>query len=781
MKRIFSDESGEASSLAANGAVELNRPIAISGQIVTPKAPLRNAAGSIRPENTHRVKSVTWKGHIKRLRLEPSSLVLDVPLSACVTQGDQVHTEAGDAWVIGKNGDCQFLQPYAAPDVIKLGGTQREVLVKEVTEQEEHIAYQALSDCHYRGKSIHGRTARLIVRAFHPKYPKVLGYIELATPFFMNKPRSLILDAPFTWGNVTWNQWDMTTLRKYIHVIVRIARTVVAPEFRGADIGQLLVKHAASFARDRWQVSGYCPHFLEISADMLKFVPFAERAGMTYVGETEGNLARVAKDMRYLIGRFGENPIGKTKFENISGILDQQIARMDRSIELMKQEGIDVNDLFERLNSLSRKSVLRHFALFHGIVSLPKPHYMIGLSSGPSQFLEDRVKQLGISNGHSPPDISIPEISAPIIFNGITIEYTSKVRRTYRTHAVQQAFDISPEDVRTTAVKDFSITVEPGEVVLILGPSGSGKTSLLRLLADRRLNRQPDIIIEGDIKLPSNLRAATFQAIRSRKPLIEIVGERDVRSALYLLGLAGLSEPTLYLKRFQELSKGQQYRAMLSKLIASRCNVWVADEFCANLDPATASIVAENVQRIARRLGVTVLAAAPHCDNFLHSLRPDLVVLLGSSWDHSTLLGDDYMKVMSDPSEFRGNIPRIRVFPTLLTAVKEGMKRATVRKGRRSIKPGLLLLSDGKESVAVRVTSSVCKRFSHLSNEEAQAEGMESATALKRLVQRIYPDLRERSLVTVIYFERLLNSFNPSDTGARDSTRAEEGTGIWPL
>ena len=270
---------------------------------------------------------------------------------------------------------------------INLGGVQVEVLVKEVTERDEHIGYQALADYHYRGKAIHGRTARLIVRTFHPKYPKVLGYIELATPFFMNKPRSRVMDAPFTSGSVSWNRWDMATLRKYIHVVVRIARTVVAPEFRGANIGQLLVKHAASFARNRWQVSGYLPYFLEISADMLKFVPFAERAGMTYVGETEGNLKRVAKDMRYLIGRFGDNPAGKTEFENISGILDQQIARMDRSIKIMEREGIDVNALCEKLDSLSQKSVLKQFDLFHGIVSLPKPHYMAGLSHDSAKFL----------------------------------------------------------------------------------------------------------------------------------------------------------------------------------------------------------------------------------------------------------------------------------------------------------------------------------------------------------------------------------------------------------
>ena len=373
---------------------------------------------------------------------------------------------------------------------------------------------------------------------------------------------------------------------------------------------------------------------------------------MTYVGETEGNLKRVAKDMRYLIGRFREDPVGKTEFENISGILDQQVARMDRSIEIMEQEGIDVDALYQKLDSLSQNSVLKQFALFHGIVSLPKPHYMAGLSDGSAEYLADRVEALSISNGHIPPKIEIEPIAQPIVLDGITIEYSSSVRRTYQTHAVQQAFDISPDHVLTTVIKNLSVTVEPGSIVLVLGPSGSGKTSLLQLLTNKAGPR--NALTGGRVSLPRNFMPETFRDFRSRKPLIDALGGKDVRSALYLLGLAGLSEPTLYLKRFQELSRGQQYRAMLSRLIASRSNVWIADEFCANLDPATANIVAYNVQRMARRLGVTVVAAAPHCDTFLHSLRPDLVVRLGSSWDHSTIRGEDYMTAVGNPNGLQG-------------------------------------------------------------------------------------------------------------------------------
>jgi len=79
--------------------------------------------------------------------------------------------------------------------------------------------------------------------------------------------------------------------------------------------------------------------------------------------------------------------------------------------------------------------------------------------------------------------------------------------------------------------------------------------------------------------------------------------DRKRRHGLASHGIVGLSDAYVYLKRFDELSNGQQYRAMLAKLIAGGANVWLADEFCANLDSITANVVADGLQRIARQLG----------------------------------------------------------------------------------------------------------------------------------------------------------------------------------
>jgi ABC-type ATPase with predicted acetyltransferase domain len=703
---------------------------------------------------TRLVASVVWKGHVKRLRVEPGGTWLTVPLSACVGEGDSVVTREDEAWVVCKNGESQFLRPYFEWERIELGSQKLQVAIKEITEGEEYTAYSSLAEFHYRGHAIHGRTARLIIRTFDPTYPDVIGYIELATPFYMNKARAAVLDSPFSLNGVEWQEWSMQTLRRYIHVVVRIARTVVYPEFRGLGVGQLLVKHAARFAAGRWQVSRYLPLFLEISADMLKYVPFAERAGMVFVGETEGNLHRVAKDMDYLIRRFGSDRTGQAAFEDTCGICDQQAARKDRVLMLMEQQNLSREQVVRRLHALSRDAVLKEFAFFHDIVTLPKPHYMLGLKPEASRFLAARVEALSPKNGRTPPPIPILRTEEPIRLDDISISYVSKVARTRSSHAVQQAFGISPDDLRSEIIRRLSVYIEPGMVVLIVGPSGSGKTSLLRSIAADGRPAQ-GMAIEGTITIPRNARFGEFLPTRSRKPLIEILGARDIRSGLYLLGLAGLSEAFLYLKRFDELSAGQKYRAMLALLLAAEKNIWLADEFCTNLDAVTANVVAHNVQSIARRIGATVLAAAPHYDNFVFSLRPDIVVHLTSAWEHRIMSGKEFCQAMVARSGRNGDPPSVRVLAGLVAEIRRARKTVTIRAGRKSYGLGLLILRSDRESLPVRVTAIVHKAFSELTADDAVNDGFKDLRSLKQTLRCIYPKLRPDSTVTVVHFERL--------------------------
>lgn len=117
------------------------------------------------------VASVSWKRHLKYLRIEPGGQRISVPLSACVGKGSNIRVENGNAWVICKNGESQFLPPYFVRETLHLGSLELETAVKGITEEDEYDSYSSLAEFHYRGHVIHGRTARLTIRTFHPRHP----------------------------------------------------------------------------------------------------------------------------------------------------------------------------------------------------------------------------------------------------------------------------------------------------------------------------------------------------------------------------------------------------------------------------------------------------------------------------------------------------------------------------------------------------------------------------------------------------------------------------------
>ena len=548
-------------------------------------------------------------------------------------------------YVLCRNGSATLSPAYSARDHIQIGSLKLGLIIKEITEQDEIDAYQALTAFHYRERPLFGRTARLVVRCFHPVYPKIIGYVELSTPFYVNKSRAAVLDRPFANGILKWDRWDKDTARRAINSVVRIARCVVYPEFRGVGLGQKLVLHAMEFARTHWQVGSLKPYFIEISAGMLRYVPFAEKAGLHFIGETQGNLNRVATDLEYLLRNRDRVKSRQIVKEESLGIVDQQVARMDRATKLMEANGWSAEELVRKLRRVRYAASLKDLSLLGNILSLPKPTYMGGLNEEAEQFIQEGVRQLKLESPayfHKP---CIKPLSEPILIEGLSIAHSSKVRRSRSTAAVEHAFGISPDAIEHPLIKDLSFVLEPGQIAMVVGPSGSGKTTLLNHIHGAVLKKLPEI------KVPQDCRAGVFEKIRSKRPLIDAINGHDVHAALQLLGLVALSDAFVYLKRFDGLSAGQQYRAMLAHLLSADCNLWLADEFCVNLDPVSANCVASRLGALVRELKAILVVATPHPDVIAAALMPDLVIRLSTAWDSEVVSGRDFLRYLG-PLEY---------------------------------------------------------------------------------------------------------------------------------
>ncbi|MGW2769139.1 ABC transporter ATP-binding protein [Streptomyces sp. NPDC001275] len=193
-------------------------------------------------------------------------------------------------------------------------------------------------------------------------------------------------------------------------------------------------------------------------------------------------------------------------------------------------------------------------------------------------------------------------------------------------------------DRRNPAVRDASLTVEPGEAVGLLGPSGCGKSTLARVAA---LLHRPDsgtVLLDGESvrgwrhRAPRPQRTAfgvVFQQPRlsadPRLALTDLIAEplratgrrAEVRQRVTeLAGRVGLT-PDLLGRRPHEVSDGQLQRACLARALVLRPRWLICDEMTAMLDASTTAALVAVVEDYRAATGAGLLAVS-HDRTLLH-------------------------------------------------------------------------------------------------------------------------------------------------------------------
>jgi len=170
----------------------------------------------------------------------------------------------------------------------------------------------------------------------------------------------------------------------------------------------------------------------------------------------------------------------------------------------------------------------------------------------------------------------------------------------------------------TVAVDNVSMTVEKGEVVVIIGPSGAGKSTLIRCMNALEAFESGRIIIDGitvdkDHKHIHELRLEVGMVFQQFNlfPHLNVIdnitlaqkvvrkrsrGEAE-RKAMKLLETVNLTDKVDAYP--EQLSGGQKQRVAIARALAMDPKVMLFDEVTSALDPEMIGEVLEVMKRLA--------------------------------------------------------------------------------------------------------------------------------------------------------------------------------------
>ena len=181
---------------------------------------------------------------------------------------------------------------------------------------------------------------------------------------------------------------------------------------------------------------------------------------------------------------------------------------------------------------------------------------------------------------------------------------------------------------RLEVLREASFEVEPGAFVSIVGPSGCGKSTLLRLIAGLDRDYVGDILVHGERIAGASLsRGIVFQDHRLLPWLTleqniglsllnsgwpEARKKQAVRDHIVLVGLTGFESAYPY-----QLSGGMAQRAAIARALVSKPEILLLDEPLGALDALTRIRLQEEIQRIWRVEGVTMILVTHDVDEAL--------------------------------------------------------------------------------------------------------------------------------------------------------------------
>ncbi len=199
-----------------------------------------------------------------------------------------------------------------------------------------------------------------------------------------------------------------------------------------------------------------------------------------------------------------------------------------------------------------------------------------------------------------------------------------------------------------------SLTIEQGELVVIIGPSGCGKTTLLKMINGIVTPTEGEVTVNGEALGSCDLVALRRQigyAVQGAKlfphmtvrdnicyvPGLEkkMTAEEKQRLAERMLEMVQL--PAQLSGRFpRQLSGGQQQRVGIARAMAANAGILLMDEPFGAVDEITRKGLQEELLSLQEKTGVTIVFITHDIDEAFKLGSRILIMKEGCIWQEGT-------------------------------------------------------------------------------------------------------------------------------------------------
>jgi subfamily B ATP-binding cassette protein HlyB/CyaB len=198
-------------------------------------------------------------------------------------------------------------------------------------------------------------------------------------------------------------------------------------------------------------------------------------------------------------------------------------------------------------------------------------------------------------------------------------------------------------------VKDFSLAIEPGQVIGLVGPSGSGKSTVTKLLQRFHAPTSGEILFDGvDIATvdPAWLRRQlgvvlqenflfnqtvheNIALARPEMPRAQVVRVARLAGADEFISKLPQGYDSVIEERGANLSGGQRQRIAIARALATDPVVLILDEATSALDYESELVIRNNMMQIAKGRTVIIiahrLAAVRNCHRIVGMINGEIV------------------------------------------------------------------------------------------------------------------------------------------------------------